>query len=122
MAKNKHFLKAFDEGTKAKLEIFESYLKEWLPVFISSKKNNYWDDLIIYDFFAGEGKDADGNFGSPLLILQTLNKFNHLVETTGVKIKVILNEANLESLKILQKNINDFEYNREKIEVVSIAS
>lgn len=118
MAVNKHFSKPFDDGTKAKLEIFENYLVEWLPVFISSKKYNYWDDLIIYDFFAGEGKDSEGNFGSPLLILKTLNKFADLVNTTGVKITIILNESNRESLEILQKNINEFEYNRDKIKVV----
>ncbi|MCW3160820.1 MULTISPECIES: three-Cys-motif partner protein TcmP [Chryseobacterium] len=118
MQAKKHFSKPFDDGTKAKLEIFKKYLTEWLPVFISSKNNNYWENIIIYDFFAGEGKDVQGNYGSPLLILEILNKYNDLVKSTGVKIKVILNEANYSSLIQLQNNINSFEYNREKIEVV----
>ncbi|MDP9958104.1 three-Cys-motif partner protein [Epilithonimonas hungarica] len=118
MKSKKHFSKPFDDGTKAKLEIFTNYFTEWLPVFISSKDNNFWEHIIIYDFFAGEGKDSEDNFGSPLIILNVLNKFNDLVVSTGVKIRVILNESNIETLKILQNNVNNFDYNRDKIEVL----
>lgn len=118
MNPKKHFSKPFDDGTMAKLEIFKNYFKEWLPVFISSKQNNYWEHIVIYDFFAGEGKDTEGNYGSPLIILETLNEYNDLVNSTGAKIKVILNEMDYTSLVKLQNNINEFEYNRDKVEVV----
>lgn len=117
MKPKKHFSEPFDEGTKAKLEIFRKYFKEWLPVFIASHKNTYWKTIFIYDFFSGEGKDSDGNYGSPLVILDVLNDYKDLVEKTKVKIKVILNEYNYETLQVLQTNINHFEYNRDKIEV-----
>jgi len=118
MQPKKHFSKPFDDGTKIKLEIFKNYLIEWLPVFISSKNNNYWEHIIIYDFFAGEGKDSKGNYGSPLIILDVLNKYNDLVVSTNVKIKVILNEVEYNTLVQLQNNINEFGYNRDKVEVV----
>ena len=38
MARKDLFRKPFDEGTIDKLEIFEDYFKEWLPVFISRKE------------------------------------------------------------------------------------
>ena len=79
----------FDEGTITKLEIFEDYFKEWIPVFLKTK----WIDTIqIYDFFAGTGEDKNGCPGSPLRILNVLNKFQPVIETSNSKIKIVLNE------------------------------
>jgi len=65
MAKNINS-KPFDETTKLKLEIFRECFKEWFPVFL----HNPWaDEIAIYDFFAGSGKDTDGTYGSPLVLL-----------------------------------------------------
>src|SRR5690606_28512521 len=58
--------KPFDEATKLKLEIFGECFREWLPVFIH---NPSISRIYIYDFFAGSGKDCDGNYGSPLILL-----------------------------------------------------
>lgn len=116
MAKN-HFNTPFDDGTKAKLEIFRNYLKEWLPVFISSNENTFWDNIFIYDFFAGEGKDINGILGSSLIILDVLNEFSDLVANTNVKINVIYNEKDEKTFKILSNNINSFNYNSEKVAV-----
>ncbi len=55
------------------LRFFEDYFKEWLPVFIS-KANLIWKEVQIFDLFAGEGKDVNGVYGSPLRLLETLNK------------------------------------------------
>ena len=43
----------FDEGTITKLEIFEAYTKEWLPVFVMSP----YQHICIFDLFAGTGRD-----------------------------------------------------------------
>lgn len=115
MSRIKHFSKPFDDGTKVKLEIFRSYLVEWLPVFISSYKKTHWDNIFIYDFFAGEGKDVNGLFGSPLIILDVLNDFEELIVNTKVKINIIFNEKNEKTYNQLIKNVNEFNYNREKI-------
>lgn len=114
MAKN-HFNKPFDDGTKAKLIIFRNYLKEWLPVFISTREKTFWKDIYIYDFFAGEGKDIDGTLGSPLIILDILNEFEYLVTKTDVKINIIFNEKDEKTFGILSEHINNYNYNRKKI-------
>ena len=72
MAKTDFHDNPFDEGTLIKLDIFELYLREWLPVFLASTKYN-WRELHIFDFFAGPGTDPRGQLGSPLRILQQLN-------------------------------------------------
>lgn len=111
MAKKKIFSKPFDEGTKIKLDIFRNYLKAWLPTFISSTKEIYWDTIYIYDFFAGEGKDSIGTLGSPLIILDVLNEFDFYVNRTPVKIKVFLNEKGTKEYNKLCTNVNAFNYN-----------
>ncbi|MFP9115218.1 three-Cys-motif partner protein TcmP [Flavobacterium sp. RHBU_3] len=112
------FSKPFDEGTNAKLEIFKLYLREWLPVFISSYEKRFWSTIFIYDFFAGEGKDSIGNHGSPLVILDVLKEYEALVKQTKVKIKIIFNEKEKVSLDRLKANIKDFGYNEETVEIV----
>lgn len=62
--------KPFDEGTKAKLAIFRDYLKEWLPVFFAKKKEIYYPQINIYDFFSDPGTDGNGSLGTPLIILR----------------------------------------------------
>ena len=59
--------RTFDDATKLKLEIFREYFREWLPVFIHQP---YFERIFIYDFFSGSGKDKDGNYGSPLILLK----------------------------------------------------
>jgi len=71
--------KPFDEGTQIKLQIVRDYLKEWLPVFIM-KKVPTWKKLFIYDFFAGEGSDTVGNYGSPLIILDEIRKYCNAIQ------------------------------------------
>lgn len=112
------FNKPFDEGTNAKLEIFRLYLREWLPVFISSYKKTYWSTIFIYDFFAGEGMDSVGNYGSPLVILDVLKEYEEWVVKANVKIKIIFNEKEKQKLNKLKSNIIAFEYNKSNIEII----
>lgn len=79
----------FDEGTIIKLEIFEDYLKEWLPTFVMSHANS---DIWIFDFFAGTGRDIDGVAGSPIRILQQIKGQSGNIFQRKCKIKVCLNE------------------------------
>lgn len=59
--------KPFDEATKTKLSIFGECFKEWLPVF---NNDLFTDEIHIFDFFAGSGKDVQGSLGSPLILLK----------------------------------------------------
>lgn len=115
------FDKPFDDGTLDKLNIFRDYLKEWLPVFISNP-TPIWKEIQIFDFFAGQGKDINGIYGSPMIIISVLNENKTLILKSGVKIKVVLNEVEdyFEFIKksveeIIDKSIYDVEYYNEDV-------
>jgi three-Cys-motif partner protein len=91
MSKKDLFRNQFDDGTIAKLTIFEDYFKEWLPVFIS-KSNPFWKEIQIFDLFAGEGKDIKNIYGSPMRIIEILNANRDSIVKSNVKIKLIINE------------------------------
>ncbi len=83
--------KAFDDGTQIKLYILSEYLKQWLPVFLNRNKT-IWRKVFIYDFFAGEGSDIDGNFGSPLITLNQLRPYCKRIKSEKIEVKVVFNE------------------------------
>jgi three-Cys-motif partner protein len=62
----------FDEGTLTKLEVLELYAREWLPVFLAQERSR-WNEIHIFDFFAGPGTDARGTLGSPLRLLKQID-------------------------------------------------
>lgn len=98
----------FDEGTITKLEIFEDYLKEWLPTFVMSRADS---DIWIFDFFAGPGRDITGTAGSPIRTLQQIKaQFGNIFQKR-CKVHVCLNEydsAKFNTLKqCCEKFIND---------------
>ena len=67
--------KPYDAGTLAKLQIFELYTQEWIPVFLSSAEPKF-QEVHIFDFFCGPGKDCAGIHGSPLRILDQLRGYH----------------------------------------------
>ncbi len=67
--------KPFDEGTLTKLEIFQLYTREWLPVFLS-REVDYIRGVHLFDFFAGPGTDSEGTPGSPLRTLTVLREYS----------------------------------------------
>jgi three-Cys-motif partner protein len=69
--------KAFDQGTLAKLRLFELYTRAWLPVFLS-QADAEWTSVHVFDFFSGPGCDGRGEAGSPLRILRQLKDFETL--------------------------------------------
>jgi len=90
MAKDIH-KSGFDEGTLAKLAILREYIKRWLPVFLENHKN-IWGKIQIYDFFAGEGSDIDGNKGSPVVFLEELRVYCKTIQKRKLHVDLILNE------------------------------
>jgi three-Cys-motif partner protein len=105
----------FNEGTKLKLDIFRKCFREWYPVFLYNK---YIDKLFIYDMFAGSGKDAKGNVGSPLILLEEAKGNDrqyckHLKDlqdsnsnTQSLRVVFGFNEYNKKKLKALKLNID----------------
>lgn len=78
----------FDEGTLTKLEIFQQYAREWLPVFVMSQRKK----VYIFDFFAGTGYDVNGVPGSPIRILQEIKSQIQNINKNGTIIHLFLNE------------------------------
>jgi len=113
---SKDFFKKFTEDTNVKLELYEDYLTEWLPVFISSP-NPFKKTVNILDLFCGPGKDEEGTLGSPLLTLKVLKKYQGFVFNTSVKINLYFNDKNPEYIEQLKKNIERFGYNKEKVQI-----
>lgn len=94
----------FSEETITKLEIFEDYLEAWIPTFVMSG----FENIYIYDFFAGQGYDITGVQGSPIRILESIK--NHLGNILSKKTKVhlLLNEYDSEKYKLLCISVKDF--------------
>lgn len=96
--------KPFDEGTKVKLAIFRDYLREWLPVFLA-KKEIYWNTINIYDFFSGPGSDGSGNKGTPLIILDELNRHFDNIITKKLNVNLYFNEYEKSKYEILKGTV-----------------
>ncbi|HEX2852986.1 MAG TPA: three-Cys-motif partner protein TcmP [Opitutaceae bacterium] len=75
MASDHFHNEPFDEGTLTKLDIFQLYTREWLPVFLS-REVDYLREVHLFDFFAGPGTDANGEPGSPLRTLAALREYS----------------------------------------------
>lgn len=84
-----HHKKPFDEGTIAKLEIFEDYAQAWIPVFL---KRIDVKEIAIFDFFSGIGYDIDGVAGSPIRLLSKIKEQIGLIFQSKTKIHLHLNE------------------------------
>jgi three-Cys-motif partner protein len=101
MANKDIFDDPFNEGTLTKLEIFEKYFEEWLPTFVMGNINK---PIQVFDLFAGIGYDKIGQEGSPIRILKIINKYRNLIENSGKKICIYLNDSNLSKYEALSLN------------------
>jgi three-Cys-motif partner protein len=97
--------KPFDEGTLTKLEIFELYAKNWLPVFLSSE-NPKRQEIHIFDFFAGPGTDSKKELGSPLLLLQQLKASQRFPGWNKIRAHVHYYDEDTEKITRLNENID----------------
>jgi len=90
--------KPFDEGTTVKLELFKLYLRSWLPVFVERSDNK----IEIYDYFAGEGSDVDGNWGSPLIILDEIKPYCAKLLMNHIELQIQFNDFAKKKVSILE--------------------
>jgi len=103
MAKKAFYNKPFDKATKTKIEIFSAYLNEALPVFIHQK---YWEEIFIYDLFAGKGFDEQGEQGTALKILSGVSQHCNSIIENKKKLYIIFNDK--EYKDALSQNVNEF--------------
>lgn len=107
MASETFFNEPFDEGTKCKLDVYRLYLREWLPVFLASS-NPKWKNVNVFDFFSGQGKDADGVFGSPLITLEELGNNTGYIVNNKLNVKLFFNELDSKLFNQLTQNVEPY--------------
>lgn len=102
MAKDIHS-KPFDEGTLVKLELFKLYLRSWLPVFVELTEPK----IEIHDYFAGEGVDAKGNQGSPLITLDEIRPHCAKLKVKRIDLKIQFNDFSKKKISLLEENTKE---------------
>lgn len=103
MAKKDFHNSKFDKGTHSKLEVFKEYFKESFPVFLHSP---FFDEIFVYDFFAGQGMNAEGEYGTAFNILSEIKPYCDDIRKSNKKVYIILNDK--EESGVLKSNILDF--------------
>jgi len=97
--------KPFDGGTKTKLEVFQLYVREWLPVFLAREKI-IWPEVHLFDFFCGSGSDSEGVAGSPVRVLEELVKQPHWLQRRDVTITVHFHDEKAGKIEALNAEID----------------
>ena len=95
--------KPYSESTRTKLDLFERYAREWLPVFLGSRIR--YPEINICDFFSGSGADSAGSWGSPLLILKVVREYQQLINAKPVKVRVYLSDKSAAKISRLTERI-----------------
>ncbi len=90
--------KPFDEGTIAKLELFEDYAQAWIPTFVMQNCLRF----CIIDFFAGTGYDINHVPGSPIRLLQKIKDHVEHITERKIKINLYLNEYDKNKFELLK--------------------
>jgi len=96
--------KTFDEGTLTKLDIFQLYTREWLPVFLARVPIIY-KEVHIYDFFCGPGEDSAGVKGSPARIVEELLKYRQYLNSGAVKVYLHFYDADANKIIALRNKL-----------------
>lgn len=99
------YKKPFEEGTLTKLQIFELYAREWLPVFLSPERPPR-PEIHLFDFFAGPGTDSTGELGSPLRLLRQLKEYQGMAGWPNVRVHAHFSDASPSKIKQLEANID----------------
>lgn len=101
----------FDDATQVKLKIFQRYIREWLPVFMTRNRDNRRQKtrINIFDFFAGRGQDAAGNPGSPLIIVEEIK--NYCAARKALKadmaVSMVFNDIEESHIEDLKRHVSE---------------
>lgn len=101
--------KPFNEGTIAKLDLFEDYAQEWIPTFVMQG----FPVICIIDFFAGPGYDELKTPGTPIRILKKVKEQVSNAREKGVRVLLHLNEfepgkAQQNKFELLKSSCEEF--------------
>lgn len=98
-----YFHEEFDEGTLVKLQVFRDYFRESIPVFVHS---SYFREILIYDFFAGKGRDDAGHLGTSLQILSDITPYCDELRAKRKRIVLVLNDR--DEYEPLVEHVHEF--------------
>lgn len=99
---------SLDQHTAAKHRVLRSYLDGWLPVMGHQAQRIGDDDprLLLVDGFAGPGRYATGEPGSPLIMLDALLSHKSFEEMSGVHFLFLFIEHDEGRVEHLRKEIS----------------
>lgn len=95
-------IKPFDEGTKTKLQIYRSYVRAWLQVFLHAEDFRR-KPLHFFDFFCGPGADSTGEPGSPLTLITELLAELRKIKERGHEIRIFFNDQDRAKIDNLEE-------------------
>jgi len=95
--------KPFNEATRTKLDLFERYAREWLPVFLGERIA--YPEINLCDFFSGSGADSEGTPGSALRLLSVIREFRGLIAQRPVQVRVFLSDVSAAKIVRLRERI-----------------
>lgn len=98
--------KPYDAGSLTKLKIFELYVQEWIPVFVSQPEPRF-REIHLFDLFSGPGTDAVNQLGSPLRMVHQLRSYamRGMAGWSKVEIVVHFSDADAGKTERLRKLI-----------------
>ena len=94
----------FDEGTLTKLDVFQLYTREWLPVFMAPP-DPYWKEIHVFDYFCGPGCDSSGAEGSPLRIVREIQNYQSQRSSNGIRIQLHFSDADSSKIIVLRNKL-----------------
>lgn len=103
------FFEEFDEVTLLKLDLFRLYVRQWFSVFLS---NQYSDQVFVFDFFSGPGKDKSEQKGTPLIIVEELCKYIESRKEQSnphLSVNLFFNDINEQYANTLKEELQNIE-------------
>lgn len=93
----------FDNSTKIKLEVFQKYIREWLPVFMVKD-----EDINVFDLFSGPGYDSKGTPGTPIILVKEIKEFCEKRAGSRGKsnINITFNDKDAKCIEMLKDNLD----------------
>jgi len=111
--------KPYPESTLTKLDLFQRYTREWLPVFVGGKITH--PEINICDFFSGSGTDSEGTWGSTLRLLSVIREFRGLIASKPVKVRVFLSDKSSAKIARLKERIEAERFDHLPVEIDTLA-
>lgn len=99
----------FDAATKIKLEIFQCYIREWLSIILTARKDGQkkFNRANIFDLFSGPGRDLSGVHGSPLIIQDEIKAYCRTrgAQKGDIPVRMVFNDHSEVYIAELQKTL-----------------